>query len=139
MIGEQSYVLQLDLLPQCVGQARGVEVALQPFDRLVHAIVVELDAIGVSLAHRVPLGALEPAFGLAADLAEQAIVLVEAFQQGMGDGEGDLAGGRRGAGEQLGHRFSVRSAISRRAYFVSSNSSRPISHRRISEVPAPIS
>ena len=66
VVGHQPDVLQLDLLPQRVAQVVGVELALQALDRLLDALVVELDALGVRAPHRRPVGGLEALLRLAA-------------------------------------------------------------------------
>ena len=52
---------------------------------LVHAQVVEVDAGAARLADRLPIGALEAVFGVDGDLPEEAVVLVEAVEDGGGD------------------------------------------------------
>ena len=91
VVGEQSDVLQLDVLPERLGQRLGLELGLQALDRFAHALVVEQDALGVRATYAGPVRALKALLGFAARLAEQPVVLVEAFQQGARDCQREVA------------------------------------------------
>ena len=54
----------------------------QALHGLVHALVVELDALRLRLLLAVPVGVFEATLGFAAGLAEQAVVAVEALAHG---------------------------------------------------------
>ena len=85
VVEQQADIEQLDLLPGRIVDGGGVELVAQALDALVHAVVVEADALLDGLVHAQPVGLLETALGFAAGLAEQGVVLVEALDHGQGD------------------------------------------------------
>src|SRR5690606_8392670 len=118
------------------------ELRLEPLDRFAHALVVERDPVARQPADAVPVAAFVARLGLLGNIAGEPEVAIEA-------GEDRLRNRRRAVGAALGgvpvgalrvHEKRVRVGLNGvRGYLVSANSSRPISIRRISEVPAPIS
>ena len=118
VLGQQRDVVALDLRPVARGELAAIEAGLDPLDRLAHAGVVEVDPLAREVADRVPVGGLVARLRLLRVVAEQRVVAVEAGEDRLGDRDG---------------------LVERALHFVSANSSRPISIRRISEVPAPIS
>ncbi len=92
VLGEQADVVQLGMAPGQVVHRLGAELAAQPFDRLGHALVVELDALLDRVLLSQPGAGLEPPLALLAGLAVQPVVLVEPVQDRLGDGLGDGAG-----------------------------------------------
>lgn len=160
MVGQQADEVQLDLAPDFVVDVLGVVLVFQDDRRLAHTLVVVGDAVALQLLQALPVAGLEQRLGPHAHLAEQAVVLVEAVEHRAGDVEGDLrreklgkmghgVRARAGRGPQwvdcMGfavlHRHLIRFAYGGHAtrHMVSAYSSRPISMRRISDVPAPIS
>ena len=148
------HVLLLDRLPQriafLVGQRVQVEVALNASHRVQHALVVEVDPFARRRPHALPVAALEAGLGPLRHVAEAAVVQVESFQDRVGD-RGRL---RHRAVEacRFGRSFDQHvlrlvdrigcGPAGRQALMdheVSPKYSRPISIRRISDVPAPIS
>ncbi|MNR32893.1 hypothetical protein D3C85_1505220 [compost metagenome] len=85
VVGQEADEVQLGLLPDLVVQQIGVVLVLQALHRLVHSLVVELDAVAHQLLHPLPVRRLEQRLGLLADRAEQPVVAVEAVHQGLRD------------------------------------------------------
>jgi hypothetical protein len=92
VVGQQADVVQLGLLPGVHAQRVDVEVLPQLVHGLVHALVVELDALRLRLLLAVPVGLLEALLRQRRGLAEQAVVALEAVQQRLRDVEGQLVG-----------------------------------------------
>ena len=92
VVDEQADVVQLDLLPAVHRQRGDVELALQPHRRLLHALVVELDAQRLRTLLAMPVGGLEARLGRGAGLAEQPVVAVEAVEHRARDVEGPGVG-----------------------------------------------
>ena len=92
MLDQHADVVQLDLVPHLHRQLAGAELGLQPLGALVDALVVELDALALRALLAVPVSRLEAALRLGTGLAEQAVVLVEAFEHRPGDVEGAAVG-----------------------------------------------
>ena len=88
--------MQLHLLPHIHRQYAGVEFGLQPLAGLAHPQVIELDAFALRGLLAVPVGFLETPLRIMAGLTEQAVVAIEAFDQGLRDGKGPLVGQRIG-------------------------------------------
>jgi hypothetical protein len=87
-------------------QVSAGSVAAQPRHGLVHALVVELDALALRALLAVPVGALEARLGPGARLAEEPVVAVEAFEHRACDGEGAAVG------ELVGEHGCVRAELS---------------------------
>ena len=129
VLRQQRDVVPLDLLPVAGGELGRAELGADALDRLAHAVVVEGDPLARELADRVPVGGLETGLGLLRVVAEQRVVAIEAVADRLGDRDA-----------MIGRAPHVTPPGADRAHHrVSANSSRPISMRRISEVPAPIS
>ncbi|MNS76169.1 hypothetical protein D3C72_1097080 [compost metagenome] len=137
-------VVQLEFAPHFVAQLRLFVLIFEHLHAFLHALVIIIDAFAGRRLRRGPGALFEILLGLLACFAEQAVMLVEAVADGARDIECNL--GREQFGEGNVRHVCARingSSPSRssraRAYLVSANSSRPISMRRISLVPAPIS
>jgi hypothetical protein len=74
--------MQLHFTPDVVGQVFGVVLVFQDVDALFNTVIVEADPFACLILRDAPVTGLEvPARGLAA-LAKQAIVPVEAIEDG---------------------------------------------------------
>ncbi len=89
VVGKQGHVLLLDGLPQGIAlrvrQRSQVEFALDARDRFEHTLVVEVDALAGTRAHRLKVAVFVKRLGLLGDVAEQAIVPIEALEDRIGD------------------------------------------------------
>jgi len=112
MFGEQRDEVLLDRLPQRVafpvGQRDKVEVAFDALGGFAHALVVEVDPLARAPAHAVPVAVFEAALGQLRDIAEQAVVAVEAFDDRARDmrrvaASSDRSAHRRPARESRAH------------------------------------
>ena len=82
---QQADVGELDGRPERLVEL-GLRIAVeQGLDRLLHPQVVHLDALAREFAHPRPGGALEQRAGPRGGVAEQAVVLVEAFENRAGN------------------------------------------------------
>ncbi len=100
VVGQQPDVVQLDLLPDLVLDILGVVLVFQDHAGFAHALVVEGDAVALDLLQPVPVAGLELQLGLVADLAEQAVVLVEPVEHRSRHIVGNLRGEQFG---EVGH------------------------------------
>ena len=88
VLDQQPDGVQLDLMPGLARQLRGLELGVEALDGLVHAQVVERDAIALRIELALPVGLLETPLGRARRGREQLVVTIEAFDDRFGDGEG---------------------------------------------------
>ena len=87
---EQADVGELDRRPErFVGFGLGKAIE-QPAHRLLDARVVHLDALARQRLHLGPVGALEKPLRLERGVAEQAVVPVEAVEDGARDARGEV-------------------------------------------------
>ncbi len=89
VVGKQRHILLLDRLPQRIALGvfeRGqVELALDAGHRFEHALVVEIDPLAGARAHQLPVAVFVHRLGLLRHVAEQAVVAIEAFENGVRD------------------------------------------------------
>ena len=85
VVEQQADVEQLDLLPGRILDFFDGEFTVQAFDALIDPVVVEADALAHRLLAALPVGLLEAVAGLAAALAKQRVMLVEALNQRQRD------------------------------------------------------
>ena len=149
MLGQQVHIVALDLLPVADGQLRVSKRHADAFDRLSHPVIVEGDAFSGELADRMPVTDFKAALRLLGVVTKQGVMAIESALNCQCDGRGIGAvfSGQQPVGgttHGLVHQgtpvaVGARVLAPGNAQRVSAYSSRPISMRRISEVPAPIS
>ncbi len=89
VVDQQPDELELDRLPGGVVDGFGVELLVQALHGFVHPVVVELHPIAHRRELALPVGGLEALLGPPGGLPEDPVVLVEAFDHRLGDGQGD--------------------------------------------------
>ena len=85
VVEQEPDVEQLDLLPGGIVEIFGIELVAQARHALIDAVVVKADPFLDGLVHAQPVTVFETRLGLAAGLAKQGVVLVEALNHGQGN------------------------------------------------------
>ncbi len=89
VVDQERDELALDFAPHRIAvNSRGAQLALKPVGGLLHPPVVEVDAVAADVLDREPVAGVEMPSRRARALAEQRVVLVEAFDQGARDRAG---------------------------------------------------
>ena len=113
---KQAHVVALDPLPDRVAQLPRLKLVLQPVERFLNPQAVKIDTLALQLSDAIKVSGFEALLREPRRVPKEAVMAVESIEDGGRDFE-----------------------TSTPHECVSANNSRPISMRRISLVPAPIS